>query len=100
METKTKADTIRVAMVTYQFPPIFAGGARHALELARALKHDGIDSFFIGANLTRSPHHETFEGLPLDRFTPWGPGRMRYLTYALQVCRKLFAERESIDLIH
>src|ERR1051325_3082362 len=100
METEAKADRIRVAMVTYQFPPIFAGGARHALELARALKAEGIESFFIGANLTKSPRRETFEGFPLVRFTPRGPGRIRYLTYALQVCRKLFVERGTFDLIH
>jgi len=87
-------------MVTYQFPPMFAGGARHALELARALKKDGIDSFFIGANLTGSPPEETFEGFPVFRFKPRGPGRIRYLTYALQVCSKLYTERESFDVVH
>lgn len=87
-------------MVTYQFPPMFAGGARHALELARALKKNGIDSFFIGANLTGSPPQETFEGFPVFRFKPLGPGRIRYLTYALQVCRKLYVERDSFEVVH
>jgi glycosyltransferase involved in cell wall biosynthesis len=100
METKAKADGIRVVMVTYQFPPMLAGGARHALELARALKNDAIETFFIGANLTGSPRNETFEGFRVHRFTPRGPGRIRYLTYALQVCRKLSAERSSFDLVH
>ena len=100
MENTAEADRIRVAMVTYQFPPMLAGGARHALELARALKADGIDSFFVGANLTGSPGDEMFEGFRVYRFTPHGPGRIRYLTYALQVCRKLYAEQSSFDLVH
>src|SRR4051812_30958680 len=100
MNSQLDAAALKVAMVTYQFPPMFAGGARHALELARALKAHGIESFFIGANLTRSPARETFEGFPLFRFAPRGPGRIRYLTYALQVCRKLFAERDSFDVLH
>jgi glycosyltransferase involved in cell wall biosynthesis len=100
MNDNAGAARLKVAMVTYQFPPIFAGGARHALELARSLKGDGVESFFIGANLTGSPAEETFEGFPLSRFKPLGPSRIRYLTYALQVCRKLYAERNSFDIIH
>jgi glycosyltransferase involved in cell wall biosynthesis len=100
MESRAERTTLNVAMVTYQFPPMFAGGARHALELARALKGQGIESFFIGANLTHSRAEETFEGFRVFRFTPRGPGRIRYLTYALQVCRKLYAERNSYDVVH
>ena len=100
MESRAERAALNVAMVTYQFPPMFAGGARHALELARALKGHGIESFFIGANLTHSRAEETFEGFRVFRFTPRGPGRIRYLTYALQVCRKLSAERDSFDILH
>ena len=91
---------LRVAMVTYQFPPMFAGGARHALELGRALGAHGVECFFIGANLKNAPGREIFEGFPVYRFTPRGPGRIRYLTYALQVCKKLLAEKNSIDIVH
>jgi glycosyltransferase involved in cell wall biosynthesis len=91
---------IRIAMVAYQFPPLFAGGARHALELAKALRLHGVESFFIVANLRKSPRYEMFEGFPVYRFTPRGVSRIRYVTFALQVCRKLVAEKNSIDLIH
>ena len=87
-------------MVAYQFPPLFAGGARHALELAKALRVHGVESFFIVANLRNSPRYEMFEGFPVYRFTPRGVSRIRYVTFALQVCRKLVAEKNSIDLIH
>ncbi len=99
--TKTEAGArLRVAMVTYQFPPMFAGGARHALELARALGAHGVESFFIGANLKNAPAREIYEGFAVHRFTPRGPGRIRYLTYALQVCKKLLAEKSSFDIVH
>lgn len=98
---KTQAGArLRVAMVAYQFPPLFAGGARHALELAKALRAHGVESVFLVANLTGSPAHEIYEEFPVYRFTPRGPSRIRYLTFALQVCKKLFAEKSSIDIIH
>lgn len=87
-------------MLAYQFPPLLAGGARHALELAKALSAHGVESFFIAANLRNSPRYEVYEGFPVHRFRPRGPGRIRYLTYALQVGKKLFAARSSIDIIH
>jgi glycosyltransferase involved in cell wall biosynthesis len=100
MKNNPAGGRLRIAMVAYQFPPMFAGGARHALELAKALRPHGVESIFIVANLTKSPRHETYEGFPVTRFTPRGPSRIRFLTFALQVCKKLFAERTSIDIIH
>jgi glycosyltransferase involved in cell wall biosynthesis len=100
MKNTPAGGSLRAAMVTYQFPPMFAGGARHALELAKALRRRGVESFFIGANLKNAPGHENYEGFPVFRFTPRGPGRIRYLTYALQVGKKLFAEKDSLDIIH
>jgi glycosyltransferase involved in cell wall biosynthesis len=101
MQKIQAAGHLRVVMVAYQFPPMFAGGARHALELARALRaHGRVESFFIVANLRSSPRSEMYEGFPVYRYTPFGPSRIRYLTFALQVCRKLLAEKNSIDLVH
>jgi glycosyltransferase involved in cell wall biosynthesis len=100
MKNTPAGGNLRAAMVTYQFPPMFAGGARHALELAKALRRRGVESFFIGANLKNAPGHENYEGFPVFRFTPRGPGRIRYLTYALQACKKLCAEKDSVDIIH
>jgi glycosyltransferase involved in cell wall biosynthesis len=100
MKNTPAGGNLRAAMVTYQFPPMFAGGARHALELAKALRRRGVESFFIGANLKNAPGCEHYEGFPVFRFTPRGPGRIRYLTYALQTCQKLFAEKNSLDIIH
>jgi glycosyltransferase involved in cell wall biosynthesis len=91
---------LKVAMVAYPFPPLPAGGARHALELAKALGVHGVESFFIVANLRNSPRCETYEGFPVYRFTPRGFSRIRYVTFALQVCKKLWAERNSIGVIH
>ena len=91
---------LRIAMVAYQFPPLFAGGARHALELAKALRGHGVESFFIVANLRSSPRYEIYEGFPVYRFTPRGFSRLRYVTFALQVCKKLWAEKNSIDVVH
>ena len=100
MKNAQAGSHLRVAMVAYQFPPLFAGGARHALELAKALRIHGVESFFIVANLRNSPRFEMFEGFPVYRFTPRGISRIRYITFALQVCKKLWAEKNSIDLIH
>ncbi|MGH7766222.1 MAG: glycosyltransferase, partial [Candidatus Binatia bacterium] len=91
---------LTIAMVAYQFPPLPAGGARHALELAKALRGRGVESFFIVANLRNSPRYEVYEGFPVYRFTPRGVSRIRYVTFALQVCKKLWAERRSIGVIH
>jgi glycosyltransferase involved in cell wall biosynthesis len=87
-------------MVAYQFPPLPAGGARHALELAKALRGHGVESFFIVANLRNSPRYETYEGFPVCRFTPRGFSRIRYVTFALQVCKKLWAEKNDLGVIH
>ncbi len=73
MEENQAGARLRVAMVAYQFPPMFAGGARHAIELAKALRPHGVESFFLVANLTDSPRYETYEGFPVYRFTPRGP---------------------------
>jgi glycosyltransferase involved in cell wall biosynthesis len=91
---------LRIAMVAYQFPPLPAGGARHALELAKALRGRGVESFFIVANLRNSPRYEVYEGFPVYRFTPRGVSRIRYVTFALQVCNKLMSEKNSIGVIH
>jgi len=87
-------------MVAYQFPPLPAGGARHALELAKALRGRGVESFFLVANLRNSPRYEMYEGFPVYRFTPWGFSRLRYATFALQVCKKLWAEKNSFGVVH
>jgi glycosyltransferase involved in cell wall biosynthesis len=100
MEDNQTGGRLRIAMVAYQFPPMFAGGARHAIELAKALRPHGVESIFFVANLTSSPRYETYEGFPVYRFTPRGPSRIRYLTFALQVCKKLFTERNRVDVIH
>jgi glycosyltransferase involved in cell wall biosynthesis len=100
MKKYSAGGRLRIAMVAYQFPPMFAGGARHALELARALGPHGVESFFLVANLTHSAPEEIYEDFPVYRFTPRGPSRIRYLTFALQVCKRLFVERNSCDVIH
>jgi glycosyltransferase involved in cell wall biosynthesis len=97
METKRN---IRIAMVTYLFPPTFAGGARQAIELARALRQCGVESFFVGANLEDAPDYEIYEGFPIHRIKTKNKTRTDFLFYSLNVCRKLISNRKSYQVIH
>jgi glycosyltransferase involved in cell wall biosynthesis len=91
---------VTIAMVTYLFPPTFAGGARHALELAKALRARGIESFFIGANLEQAPAYEVYEGFPLHRITTTQRSRLAWLRFAITVCAILWSGRARYDVIH
>jgi len=97
---KDGKESLKIAMVTYLFPPTFAGGARHAIELAKGLRARGVESFFIGANLNGAPPFEIFEGFSVFRAKPNGKKRIGFLTYVLKVCRRLFSERHSFQIVH
>ncbi len=88
-----------MVMLTYLFPPSFSGGTRQALELAKGLQRQGINSIFLGANLRRALPHEQMDGFCIHRFTTSKGPRLQYLIYALKVCRFLCLRRRSYDLV-
>jgi glycosyltransferase involved in cell wall biosynthesis len=95
----TKLPQLRVAMLTFLFPPNFAGGTKQALALANALRSINVDCSFLAANFENAPSFEIFEGSPVHRVTTARSGRARYLLYALKVCVRLSSLRKEFDLI-
>jgi len=86
-------------MLTFIFPPSFAGGTRQAFELAKGLRQQGVNSIFLGANLRQALPHEQLEGFPVYRFATAQGARLQYLVYALRVCRFLLQQRQSYELV-
>ena len=87
-----------VAMLTYLFPPSFAGGTRQAIELAKGLRREGVETIFLGANFLNAPPQEIHEGFQVYRFSTWRGPRLQYLIYALKVCAHLIRRRKEYDL--
>lgn len=87
-----------VMMLTYLFPPSFAGGTRQAIELAKGLRREGVETIFLGANFLNAPPQGIHEGFQVYRFSTWRGPRLQYLIYALKVCVHLFRRRKTYDL--
>jgi glycosyltransferase involved in cell wall biosynthesis len=90
----------RIVMLTYLFPPTFAGGTRQAIELAKGLRKRGVESFFIGADLEGAPAEEMVEGFKAYRVKTRDGGRRNYLRYALRVCSLLVRKRKAYEIVH
>ncbi len=86
-------------MVTYLFPPWFAGGTRQALELARGLRLQQVDSCFIGANFGRARRYDRIEGFRVYRLKAERGTRKGYFKYAIKVARQLYRLRDRVDLV-
>jgi glycosyltransferase involved in cell wall biosynthesis len=90
---------IRVLMLSFLFPPTFAGGTKQALELSKALRAKKVECLFMGANFQNAKAFEIFEGSPVYRLKTASSTRLKYLVYSLKVCCKLFILQKRVDLV-
>ncbi len=91
---------LTVAMIMYIFPPNYGGRAVQALQVAKALRRIGVDSFFVAANLADAPDFEIIDGSPVYRYRTVSTPRLDYLIYMLKVLSLLFKKRNTYDVIH
>ncbi|RMF60897.1 MAG: glycosyltransferase family 1 protein [Calditrichaeota bacterium] len=91
---------LNVAMIMYIFPPDYGGRAIQALQVARALRSFGVESFFVAANLSGAPDFEIIDGSPVYRFRTVSLPRLDFLFYMLKVVALLWKKRRNYDLIH
>jgi len=99
MEHIINKKEINIIMITYFFPPSYAGGTIQALELAKGLRKYHINSIFIGANIYNAKPYEIYEGFEVFRIKSTPNSRISYLNYALQICWILFRERTKFQLV-
>lgn len=85
-------------MLTYLFPPSFSGGTRQAIELAKGLRQQGVNSIFLGANFSNAPAHDQLDGFVVHRLRTAAGPRLRYLVFALKACVFLLRRRQEYDL--
>jgi glycosyltransferase involved in cell wall biosynthesis len=104
-----RANTIRVAMVASQAPPVYGGAGTQAIALARTLWRDhGITVDLITQNQLRAPRRELVaDGVWVfrsggERFARFAPSRLAEMLRTVFFCAFVFLRlvRGRYDVIH
>ena len=97
----TPAPPIRPLMVSFYFDPVYAGSAIQAFNLARSLQRLGAAPLIVSANLTGSPAHEDYHGVPLYRIPSVGKGSdWQRMSFWASLTLFLARMRRRFDIIH
>jgi glycosyltransferase involved in cell wall biosynthesis len=92
--------TIRPLMVSLYFDPVYSGSAIQAFNLATKLKGLGAEPMIVSANLTGSPAHEIYRGIPLYRIPVLKGGDLLRLSFWASFAAFVARVRGRVDVIH
>ena len=90
----------RICMVSFYFHPEYSGSSIQALNLSTALRQHGCESFIVSANLSGSPEHELFQGIPVHRRPVLRARDAQIPSFWLSLAWFLVRRRHEYDLIH
>jgi glycosyltransferase involved in cell wall biosynthesis len=94
------ATTIRPLMVSLYFDPIYSGSAIQAFNLATALRRRGAEPIIVSANLSGSPAHELYHGIPLYRVPVLKGSDTLRVSFWASFLALLVRLRGRFDVIH
>jgi len=90
-----------VVMLVNEFPPLkVGGGERQAERLAMELARQGMRVWVITRGRRDLPLYEERDGFWVRRVRPWGPGKLRSLTFTLGAMLQLWRRRAGYQIIH
>lgn len=91
----------RVLMVISQFYPRLGGAEQQALNLARALRADGLAVSVLTRRIDNLPNYETIQDIPVYRHIRAYPGTRHFsIAYLLSALWFFVRRRNDYDIIH
>lgn len=95
-----EGDVVKVCMISYFFPPEFSGSAKQAISVAKWLRREAVEPFFVSARLGSYPRRGEVDGLSVFRLPVLNNSALRIPSFWVSLSFFLISNRNRIDVIH
>lgn len=100
MNDTNRDPPLRICKLSYYFPPEYSGSAKQALNVAKYLRQQGVESIFVAARLRDVPKADRIEGFPVYRLPVSQSAALAIPSFWLRLTLFLIRNRKAYDLIH